>query len=80
MYAAVVVSSGHKSISLTLDVNNSFRRLKKFVENGIASGMFKKMLDEVELDGFVPSEVDQIYIVSTEKDKAGHNRVTYKVA
>ena len=71
MYAAVAVSSSDKSIPLSLDVSNSFRKLKCFLKDGILHDTIINDIQEVELEGFNHEYIDCIVIQSTDANKAG---------
>lgn len=79
MYAAVLICTRGGGIPVTVEMKNSFRKLKEFVRNGISSGELKQRLTDIELDGYDPACVDQIIITHTSKDKPGHNRLAMPI-
>ncbi len=79
MYAAVLISSKGEAVSVTIDMQSSFRKLRSFIKQGVKSGKLKEMLTEIELDGYDPRFVDQIIITSTSKDKPGHTRMSVNI-
>ena len=76
MYAAVLICTKGGGIPVTVEMKNSFRKLKEFVRNGINTGEIRQKLTDIELDGYDPQCVDQIIITSTNKTKPGHTRMS----